>query len=253
MAFLDLTRQGPVRVLLGTPSTGQVSEGYLESVFALLGACDPDRVLVWRRMSMGSNICENQNTLIDMAEDEKADYVLLWESDVAVPAEALARLLVQKKEIIGATTLFKEHDLLADLLAEKERSPRVMGFELDGKPITFASLKEGQPGHRVRKVAGIPMGFTLIKASAFDKVRAIVADRTNHAGLTSAMENPPKPPLFRHAVAYAEGNRRGKSSTTDMTFCGDARDAGLDIWLDADLSLSTQHLGMSCFGIRGDQ
>lgn len=253
--MLDLTTAGPIKVLIATPSIGSVDEAYIESVDALRGAMNPDRVQTWRRTSMGSNICENQNTLVDIATEWGADFILFCEADMGFPETGLARLLSHQKDIVGATYQFKEHDLLADLVSGKTRVPRYMGFELDGKPITLQSLREGE---RLRKVAGVPMGFTLIRTRCLDRVRSIVAERTDRDGQIARqlLERPeleavaaPSAPVFRHAISYPIGRERGVSSTTDMTFCGDARDAGLDVWLDAELSLMMIHRGIASFGV----
>ncbi len=240
--MLDLSQPAPhpiqpLKVMLGTPSGGLVTECYLECYTNLLGAMDPDKVQVVRQMCMGSNIAENQNTIVDCAEDWGADYILFVESDNGFPANGLARLLSHGKDIVGATYQYKEHDLLADLVNGKPRLPRYMGYELDGSEFTLQGLRDGDP---LRKVAGVPTGFVLISMAAIATVRAHIATKSPPPEGVNA-------PVFVHPIAYGAGKRRGVIGTTDLGFCGNAREAGLDVWLDARLSLEMQHVGTMNF------
>lgn len=236
--MLDLTKLRP-KVALASPSTGSVTDAHLESVLQLFGYTNPDKYNLKRRVCRGSNIAENQNTLVDAARDWGADYMFFTETDVAFPKHALEQLMSHDKDIIGASTQYKEHDLLAANIAGSPRLPRYMGYELDGTEIELNSLTQGEP---IRKVAGIPMGLTLIKMSAIETVSRYVAEMD---GAPAGMRGPP----FFHKNTYIEGKSRGIISTTDMSFCGTARAAGLDVWLDARLSLQTEHIGTMNFSV----
>lgn len=267
--FLDLTKAGkPPKVMIATPSGGSSRDAYTESMYALLGYSNPDKIHVFRKMCRGSNIAENQNTLVDLAREREMDYILFVENDVAFPKHGLEQLLAWDKDIIGASTQYKEHDLLAANIAGSPRLPRYMGHELDGAEFTLTSLTDAlDRDEPIRKVAGIPMGFTLLKMSAIDAVSRAVSARdadvygllAEHGALTEAdmikelhesdrirkMWGPP----FQHKNAYLPGRQRGVISTTDMSFCGTARSIGLDVWLDAQLSLQMEHIGDMNFGV----
>lgn len=231
----------PARVLLGSPSSGTEYAAHKQSIFRLVGACNPDLIYVVPRDCEGSNICMNQNALARQAVEQGFDYLLLAETDVAFPNHALARLLSHGKPIIGCSTPWKERDLLAARLNGEDRAPRYMGHETTDEEITMASLIEGDP---VRKVHFIPMGLTLISTEA---IRAISDYRRAHALPEGVRQNAEGKwvPVFSHVETYPGDTDEGVCSTTDSAFCSDARAAGFDIWLDARLSLFVEHIG-SC-------
>lgn len=228
-----------IRVLLGSPSTGTEHSAFKQSVFRLVGASNPDEIYVTPRDCAGSNIANNQNKLARQAVEQGYDYLMLAETDVAFPSHALAQLLSHGKDIIGCSTAWKEHDVLAARLDGKDRVPRYMGHELDCTEITMASLLDGEALRRVRFV---PMGLVLISTKA---IRAISEYRRANALPEKVREQAEGKwvPVFSHMECYPEDSDEGVISTTDAAFCQDARDAGFDVWLDARLSLWVEHIG----------
>jgi len=229
----------PLKVLLGTPTGGVCHVAFMQSVFRVVASCNPDDIYIRPQYCKGSNIAQNQNKLARMAVEQGYDYLLLAETDVTFPSHSLARLVMHGCDIVGCSTPWKEHDLLADRLNGKDRAPRFMGHELDETEITMQSLIEGEP---LRKVRFVPMGFTLIAAKA---ITAIGAYRREHVLPDTLRERVAGKwiPVFSHVESYPEDSDEGVISTSDSSFCANARDAGFDIWLDARLSLSIEHIG----------
>ncbi len=234
----------PIRVLAGSPSSGSECAAFKQSVFRLVGASDPERIWVTPQDCEGSNIAGNQNRLARMAVDGGYDYLLLIETDVAFPNHALAQLLSHGKDVVGCSTPWKERELLAARLNGADRAMRYMGHEMDDTEITMASLLDGEA---LRRVKFVPMGLTLISTAALRRV-------SEHRRTTAL---PPKVremaegkwvPVFTHVECYPIDADEGVISTTDSAFCSDARDAGLDIWLDARLSLWVEHIGSCNYG-----
>lgn len=233
----------PVRVLLGSPTGGSEYAAHKQSVFRLIGACNPELIWVTPRDCEGSNIAENQNELAFQALDEGYDYLLLAETDVAFPNHALAQMLSHGKDIIGCSTPWKERDLLAARLNGEERVMRYMGHELNETEITMASLLEGEP---IRRVRFVPMGLTLISTRA---IAAISAHRIA-AGLPGDVADQAggkRCSVFTHFECFPVEKTRSVTSTTDAGFCQNARDAGFDVWLEARLSLWVEHVGTCNF------
>lgn len=234
-----MTTPRATRVLIGSPSSGTEYAAHKQSIFQLVGQCNPDFLYVVPRDCQGSNIAENQNELAFQALDQGFDYLLLAETDVAFPSHALHQLLSHRKDIIGCSTPWKERDLLAARLNGEDRVMRYMGHELDETEITMASLLEGEP---IRKVRFIPMGLTLISTAA---IRAISDHRRAHALPPAVRERAAGKPcaVFTHFESFPTDHTRGIISTTDSGFCYNAREAGFDIWLEARLSLWVEHVG----------
>lgn len=228
-----------VRVLVGSPTSGTEYAAYKQSVFRLVGACNPDHIWVVPHDCEGSNIAGNQNKLARMACEEGFDYLMLAETDVAFPSHALAQLLSHGKDIIGCSTPWKERELLAARLNGADRAPRYMGHELDDAEITMASLIDGAP---LRQVKFVPMGLTLISTRAIKLISEYRREHALPADVRAKAEGK-FVPVFTHFECYPEDSEEGVISTTDSAFCMSARDAGLEIWLDARLSLWIEHVG----------
>lgn len=242
--MLDLTKpKRPIKVIVGSPVGESVKPGYMVSMLGLFGSLNPDEVLMQPVPIQGSNIAENQNSLVDQAIERGADYIFLVETDMGFPANSLGQLLSHGKDIVGATYAYKDRDVMAKLLRGDKIHYRYMGHELEAKEITLESLIRGEP---LRRVSFIPMGLTLISMKAVEAVEKLMHERT-------AAPEGKRAPVFFHNVSYPLDRKRGINSTTDSAFCSAARDAGLDVWLDARLSLQVEHIGDACFGLLPDE
>ncbi len=236
----DLTNPKP-KVMIATPHAGSCLWIFQETLFSIYKKTDPALAEIHHKGCAGSNIAENQNALVDIAEDNGMDFILFMETDIGAPGEALMMLMSHGKDIVGATTAYKDHDLLAKNLADEKANLRYMGQELDGSAFSFRSLVEGAG---IRQVKFVPMGLTLISMRA---IRAVQAHRTQKC-------SPPLPEgvraaAFHHAEAILPNYKRTAVTTTDSTFCFDAADAGIETWLDARLSLLVEHVGAANYGM----
>lgn len=213
-------------VVVATPSGGQSFDVHNDSIFrfAPYNAVHNVRTLPFR--ATGSNIANNQNELLKGAYKLGATHVLFFENDESIDGngDAIMRLLQHDKDIVGATYMFKtpgETPLQINVEA--------MGMELPTtddagvttqKKIDFRSLYT-RP--ELSKVAGLPIGMLMVRMGAFEKI----------------IEMQPDLPMFYHDTTHDKRVR-----TTDYVFCTNALKAGLDIWLDAPLSLRIKHWGM---------
>lgn len=239
--MFDLTKPKRPRVLIATPHMGQACTATFVSIMSIFRVTNPDEMEMRWEGCAGSNIAENQNVLVGLARDWEATHILFVEADMAFPGMALTWLLSHKKDIIGCSYPFKDHDLLAKNLADQKANLRYMGHELGGADILFKNLVDGETP---RKVNFIPMGLTLISMEAIEQV-----ERYRRSKVTLTMPEGMKASVFVHGEAAIEGNKRTTVTTTDSTFCHNAREAGLDIWLDARLSLMVEHIGTANYGM----
>lgn len=243
--MLDLTRIGrPVSVVVGTPTAGECKMAYTLSLTGLFGATNPALIKPQMVPCAGSNIAENQNCLADKAEELGADYLLLLETDMAVPPNALTRLVAHNVDIVGACYAFKDNDLLARLYRGEETPLRLMGHKLGGVGLKVEDLFEAEDGSLI-EMNYVPMGLTLISMKAIKAVRAWMKERfPPPEGLEHKLG-----PAFYHAIAYTEEHPRGFITTTDSAFCSAARDTGLQVWCDPKLSLAVEHVGDMNYGL----
>lgn len=211
-AFIEMAtpRKPEYTVIVGTPSGGSSMDAHHEMIFRLAPYCVMHSIRIIPVRCTGSNIANNQNNIMRAAIEYKADYVLLLENDETIDGDPdfLVRLIRHRKDIVGATYMFKEYDKI-----------RAMGVELDGSNLDWTSLYS-RP--EVSEVMGLPAGCLLISRRVIDTL----AEHTH--------------PWFYHDVIGGTKQVR----TTDYVFCGMARKAGFQVWLDAPLSLRIKHWGL---------
>jgi len=243
--MLDLSKAAkPISVVVGTPTGGDNKMAYTLSLTGIFGATNPAHIKPQQVPCAGSNIAENQNCLADKAEELGADYLLLLETDMMVPPNALNRLVAHQRDIVGAVYAFKDADLLARLYRGEDAHMRLMGHKLGGEMIRIEDLIAAPDGDLIA-MNYVPMGLTLISIHALRTVRAWMKERfPPPEGMEHKLG-----PAFYHAIAYTEEHPRGFITTTDSAFCTAAREAGLDIWCDPKLSLAVEHVGDMHFGL----
>jgi hypothetical protein len=143
---------------------------------------------------------------------EKCDYILFIDADMRFPKTTLERLLAHNKDIIGvnATTRMMPPSPTAKNIQINE----------DGSVDWLAVYSNKEKG--ISKVDAIGCGVMLIK--------------------TSCLKNIPQP------YFYFEQLLKGKLLGEDIYFCIKAKDAGIDTWVDHDLSMEIGHVGSYTYG-----
>jgi hypothetical protein len=162
--------------------------------------------------SQGTLIFDQRNSLVRTAVIEKCDYILFIDADMRFPKTTLERLLAHNKDIIGvnATTRMMPPSPTAKNIQINE----------DGSVDWLAIYSNKEKG--ISKVDAIGCGVMLIK--------------------TSCLKNIPQP------YFYFEQLLKGKLLGEDIYFCIKAKDAGIDTWVDHDLSMEIGHVGSYTYG-----
>ena len=114
-------------VLIGTTSAGSSMDVHNAAVLAAATYASGHGIRCLPQTVFGSNLAVNENTLAKCAMDMGADYWLSVENDVTFPEDAVVRLVAHGKDIVGATTLWKEW---APVESYRRDECRVMGLEL---------------------------------------------------------------------------------------------------------------------------
>lgn len=139
-----------------------------------------------------------------------ASHILMLDTDMMFPPNALQRLLAHGKEIVGTTYC-------------QRRSPRGYVHE---------SLRDGiirtHLGGGLDEIQSTGFGCILMKMHIFNRI--------------------PRPwfaPIYKGVVDdRGEDVRRSE----DRSFCDRAREAGFKVWCDFDLSAELRHIGQFAFG-----
>jgi hypothetical protein len=162
--------------------------------------------------STGTLIFDQRNALVDSVINERCDYLMFIDADMRFPKDALIRLLKHNKDIVGVNATTRSEPV--------KPTAKNIAYEEDGSvswlPV-YSNVKKG-----IEKVDAIGCGVILIKNSVFKK-----------------MEKP---------YFYFEQLPNGKLLGEDIYFCIKAKDAGIDTYVDHDLSLEIGHIGNYIYG-----
>ena len=162
--------------------------------------------------SQGTLIFDQRNSLVRTAVEEKCDYILFIDADMRFPKTTLERLLAHKKDIIGVNATTR--------MMPPKPTARNIQINEDGSVDWLEVLSNKEKG--IGKVDAIGCGVMLIK--------------------TSCLKDIPQP------YFYFEQLLKGKLLGEDIYFCIKAKDAGIDTWVDHDLSMEIGHVGSYTYG-----
>jgi hypothetical protein len=162
--------------------------------------------------SQGTLIFDQRNSLVRTAVDEKCDYILFIDADMRFPRTTLERLLAHNKDIIGVNATTR--------MMPPKPTARNIQINEDGSVDWLEVFSNKEKG--ISKVDAIGCGVMLIK--------------------TSCLKNIPQP------YFYFEQLLKGKLLGEDIYFCIKAKDAGIDTWVDHDLSMEIGHVGSYTYG-----
>jgi cellulose synthase/poly-beta-1,6-N-acetylglucosamine synthase-like glycosyltransferase len=162
--------------------------------------------------SQGTLIFDQRNSLVHTAVVEKCDYILFIDADMRFPKTTLERLLAHKKDIIGVNATTR--------MMPPKPTARNIQINEDGSVDWLEIFSNKEKG--IGKVDAIGCGVMLIK--------------------TSCLKNIPQP------YFYFEQLLKGKLLGEDIYFCIKAKDAGIETWVDHDLSMEIGHVGSYTYG-----
>jgi cellulose synthase/poly-beta-1,6-N-acetylglucosamine synthase-like glycosyltransferase len=162
--------------------------------------------------SQGTLIFDQRNSLVHTAVKEKCDYILFIDADMRFPKNTLERLLAHKKDIIGVNATTR--------MMPPKPTARNIQINEDGSVDWLEVFSNKEKG--IGKVDAIGCGVMLIK--------------------TSCLKDVPQP------YFYFEQLLKGKLLGEDIYFCIKAKDAGIDTWVDHDLSMEIGHVGSYTYG-----
>lgn len=161
-----------------------------------------------------SSIGDSRNRMVLDSRRHKVDYLMFVDTDMVFPEDGLARLIAHDKDIVGAT--YNRRVPPYDTLGEWE-------------PFTLANDKIG-----LARAKKMPTGFLLVKASVFERL---------------------KPPWFFEAFGWdnrSDANPTGHASD-DYVFMLRAHEAGIEAYIDFDLSFEIGHIGEQIIAIQRPQ
>jgi len=202
----------PIKVAICLPTHDMVPAGFMYDLTQMVG--------VWCATAVAdghSDLAINmvQATIIHAGREELAQQAilgeathLLWcDTDHRFPKDALHRLFMHRKDIVGINYSMRRFP------------PDFVAFEsIDVENRKLKKLVTDENSTGLQKAAAIGFGLTLVKTEVF-----------------LAMEKP----WFDFTWIGPGAEWTGE----DVHFCQKATELGYDIWVDADLSKECTHIG----------
>jgi glycosyltransferase involved in cell wall biosynthesis len=162
--------------------------------------------------SMGTLIFDQRNNMVESALEEGADYVLFIDADMRFPKDTLERLLKHNKGIIGVNATTRSVPVKA--------TAKTLEIEEDGTCNWKQISSKNKTG--IEKADGIGCGVMLISKHTLTTI--------------------PKPWFFFELLP------ENKLLGEDIYFCIKAKDAGIETFIDHDLSQEIGHVGNYTYG-----
>jgi hypothetical protein len=191
-----------------------------------------------------ATIAMSRNLLVREALECGASHVLFVDSDMAIPSDALHRLLAWEKDIVGVCYPMR-------------RAP----YDLVGRPLTVTGDGQYPDLTEMEFLGG---GCLLISTHVFKAIRQPwffetynYPDRTPREQFYDSLRDqfPGLPGAALDRIRSisevtdwlvreeAHGRNVTWTATEDVTFCGKARAHGFQIWADMTLMMDVQHIG----------
>jgi cellulose synthase/poly-beta-1,6-N-acetylglucosamine synthase-like glycosyltransferase len=155
----------------------------------------------------GTLIFDQRNKLVKTSLEAKCDYIVFIDADMRFPKDTIMRLLRHQKDIIGVNATTRTEPVIP--------TAKNLTINEDGSCTWLPIYSNSLDG--ISKADGIGCGVMMIKASVFAKLQK---------------------PYF-----YFEQLPDNKILGEDIYFCIKAKDAGIDTWVDHDLSMDIKHIG----------
>lgn len=210
-----LQKRHDLKVLVAVPSMGVWHEEFGKSlcmmlIYAAVRKIEFFKTQEVKLLSMKGSILPNlRATALQTAKDQNADYLLWVDSDQSFPKETLHALIQHDLDVVGANVATKAIPNL----------PTARNKPKEGEPDSGSLVwTEEKPKERLEKVWRLGCGLTLMSK------RAIQALPMNCFEMR-----------FRPEVNRYQGE--------DWQMCEYLEKAGIDIWVDHELSNKVGHHG----------
>lgn len=197
------------KIMIATPAyNGTVNIPYALSLSNTILALASNKIEVQPFIvTSGSLLVAERNRILQAFWESDCTHILMIDSDLGWPAEAVLAMLQQDKEFIAG----------------------VYPARGDTKSFLFRPVKNDDDtivhDKHLLKMNYIPSGFILLKKSALKKMREAFPELYYEP---KDPRNNPEPGFCLFNTEVYEGEFWGE----DFVFCRKAREAGVDIWVD---------------------
>ncbi len=203
----------PLRVLICVPSHGHHVSGFTRSVARAMAYFTAMPYGAEKALDIeivnGSNLCEQRTVLVSKAYGYAATHILWADTDMKFPEDTIPRLLNHDKRVVGAN------------YPQKTLDARPTAYRDDAQYVGPIWTKEASTGLEPASLMGL--GLVLMDVSVFSEIE-----------LPYFLFEPQAPDNVKHL-------------TEDYYLCKKLRGAGIEMFVDHDLSKQVAHVGLHDF------
>jgi hypothetical protein len=193
-----------MRVKIGVPARDTVMTGFFHSCAMLVAQSAAAGIEVSLTTSAGTLICDQRNNLAKSVVEEGHDFLLMLDSDMRFPSNALTRMLDRNEAIVTAN------------YSTRRAPAEPVAFKSIG---TLEKLYTDEDSTGLEECAANGLGVALIHRTVFEQT--------------------PKPWFYIPYLPEQDGHWG-----EDVWFCNQVRKAGFPVFVDHDLSKEVRHIGM---------
>lgn len=250
-------QQIPVKLCIATPCYGgQVTEGYLQSMFGLVALCmDKKLPIILLTMSNESLITRGRNELVhQFLQVENATHLMFIDADIQFKPEHVIQMIQKNVDVVAASYPLKHiawdavHDI--QLQNDGKASPEQL---MQGSTQTVINVSKPDPAkvgksEKVNIVNGmvevydVGTGFMLIKRHVLEKM---VEAHPETLYLQDKDLSLTREERVRYALFDTMIDEDSRYLSEDYTFCRRWQKLGGKIYLDVMVTLN--HIGSYTF------
>jgi hypothetical protein len=144
------------KILIATPLKGEIPPPYVQTLITLLFSRMPDTKFIWAFVG-GTTVQWARDECVTAAVKYQCTHILFWDKDLKPTMEQVMRLLSH------------DVDVVASLYVKRNLNTH---WHVFGDPQNKEERTDG-----LMKVLKVAIGFSLIKVSAFEKLRSFFPER----------------------------------------------------------------------------
>lgn len=197
------------KILIGMPTPGMVFSETCDSMHEMQAELASRGIEALVMRTEGVYVFRQRNIIVQKALELGCTHVMFFDNDMVFPANIVSRFLNYDKDIISTNYVVK-------------RKRGKCTFSCTDENFKTIKLNENDVG--LKKVYIAPTGTMLIKMSVFLKIAY---------------------PWFMHAAIKTD--KIDDILGEDSYFCHEAHKAGLEVFVDCDMSKQIEHIGLRSF------
>lgn len=204
------------KILIATPTNSVIETENCDSIDLVKMELQKKNIECYTQRTEGVYVFKQRNILVETAIELGCTHIYFNDNDMVVPANIITRFLAHNKDIITTNYVQK---------AKRGKCT----FTCKDANFNVIPLTEDSVG--LQQVYIAPTGTMLIKLEALKKITDYLSENYQ--------------PLFWHSLLTF--NNKLEPLGEDVHFTYFANKAGVEVWVDNDISKMVEHIGKKAF------